>query len=165
MNKISFFNKHKKTNLVSGFTLIELLVVVSIIALLSSVIMSAFGTANQRSKDTAKINALQEVRSALQLYVTDKKYYPSDIKDLVAGKYIASIDQNIKYNSLFLNNTFCPTAPCPSYHLAVSLDGRNNKVLNTDKDINDGNINGKSDTCAGSADNSTLPDLCYDVTP
>ena len=168
MNKRSSFNKNIKTKLVYGFTLIELLVVISIIALLSSVIMSSFSTANQRSRDTAKIKALHEVQSALQLYVTDKKSYPANINDLVTGKYIASIDPSIIYNGLSYNNTgLCSTAPCQSYHLAVPLSRRDYKILDTDKNLDDtklsppGIIVGMSGTCFGGA----FTWLCYDVTP
>jgi prepilin-type N-terminal cleavage/methylation domain-containing protein len=162
---------NKKIKLAYGFTLIELLVVVSIIALLSSLIMSSFGTAQQRGRDTSKIKALHEVQSALQLYVTDKKYYPATSNDLLTGKYIASIDPSIIYEGLNFNNTaLCSIAPCQSYHLAVSLGGKDNKALNTDKDFNDrtfsvpGFINGAVDNCTDGT-TSSVPDLCYDVMP
>ena len=156
-------HKNKK-----GFTLIELLVVISIISLITSVILSFLGESNQKGRDTGKIRAMQEVRSALQLYLTDKGYYPggTDLTPLTTGKYIGSVNSKLKYQGLNSNNSaICAVSPCQSYHLAVILERKDNKVLTVDKDINVTNgIQGRSDTCApGGA--SSNPDLCYDITP
>ena len=120
-----------------GFTLIELLVSISIIALLASVIFSNLGSANQKGRDSRKINDLREVRSALQLYVTDRGSYPSNTSSLIDGSYIKSINPNIKYEGLYLDGSYCSAVPCQSYHLAIPLERTDNKVLTTDKDIDD----------------------------
>ena len=159
-------HKNKK-----GFTLIELLVVISIISLITSVILSFLGESNQKGRDTGKIRAMQEVRSALQLYLTDKGSYPGGVtadmsSALITGKYIGSVNSKLIYQGLNSNNSaICAVSPCQSYHLAVILERKDNKVLTVDKDINVTNgIQGRLDTCApGGA--SSNPDLCYDITP
>lgn len=55
-----------KTN--GGFTLIELLVVISIIALLSSVVMSSLGDARKKADMTRSIQDIKSLMSANELY-------------------------------------------------------------------------------------------------
>ena len=164
-------HKNKK-----GFTLIELLVVISIISLITSVILSFLGESNQKGRDTGKIRAMQEVRSALQLYATEKGYYPvagplglnRGMKFLIDGLYIKSINNNLFYKGLNADSTLCTASPCQSYHLAVPLERKDNKVLTIDKDLNVVNgIQGQLDTCAigGNSPTPPTPDLCYDITP
>lgn len=61
----------------AGFTLIELLVVISIIALLSSVVLSSLNAARAKSRDARRLQDLQQVRVALELYYHDNGAYPS----------------------------------------------------------------------------------------
>jgi prepilin-type N-terminal cleavage/methylation domain-containing protein len=156
-----------------GFTLIELLVVISIISLLTSIILSSLSTSNQKGRDTAKIRAMQEVRSALQLFATEKGYYATTsgppvtrgMYFLTSGGYIKSINKNLFYSPLNANGTLCIVNPCYSYLLAVPLERKDNKVLTFDEDLNViGGIQGRFDTCAIGGNQST-PDLCYDITP
>ena len=59
-----------------GFTLIELLVVIAIIGILSSITLATIQSARVKGRDTERINELREIRNALELYYTDKGYYP-----------------------------------------------------------------------------------------
>ena len=59
-----------------GFTLIELLVVISIIALLSTVIMTAVEDNRIKAKDRALAASAIQLRNALELYKTDNGFYP-----------------------------------------------------------------------------------------
>ncbi len=60
-----------------GFTLIELLVVIAIIAMLSTVVLASLNTARARARDTARIQSLQQLRTALILYYTENGSFPA----------------------------------------------------------------------------------------
>ena len=51
-----------------GFTLIELLVVIAIISLLSSIIFASVSQARAKARDSKRVQALIQVRNALELY-------------------------------------------------------------------------------------------------
>lgn len=68
-------NKNQQFN--SGFTLIELLVVVAIIALLSSVALIGFLSARQKARDAKRLGDMTQMNTALELYYSTNKGYPS----------------------------------------------------------------------------------------
>jgi len=154
-----------------AFTLIELIMVVAIISLLASIVLSSLSTARQRGSDTAKIQAVHELRSALQLYFTDNGSYPGGDQESLAGllsagpkKYIGSIDPRIKYTGTYIDGNTCPSN-CASYHLGIPLAGLDNKALTTDKDIDTSIFRGTVDDCTTFGGFSSTPDKCYDITP
>lgn len=104
-------------NMKKGFTLIELLVVVSIISFLSSITLSSFQDVRTRSKIAAVAMSLHEVKSALQLYSTDKGGFPVALNDLIVKGSISSIDPALSYYPLFNDGNLCDTEPCFSYIL------------------------------------------------
>ncbi len=59
-----------------AFTLIELLVVIAIIALLSAIIFPVFARAREQAARAGDISAMNDLRSALQLYRVDNGGYP-----------------------------------------------------------------------------------------
>ncbi len=82
-----------------GFTLVELLVVLTIIALLASVIFASIGYIQKKSRDTKRIEDIQSIRKALEMYNTGHNRYPvsganllvldGGVSDLVSSALIA----------------------------------------------------------------------------
>ena len=60
--------KAKTYNLKTAFTLIELLVVIAIIGLLSSIVLASLGTARDKAKDAAIMEAMTGIRTSAELY-------------------------------------------------------------------------------------------------
>ncbi len=60
-----------------GFTLIELLVVIAIIALLSSIALIALMSARSKSRDVKRASDMVQMNTALELYFSTFKGYPS----------------------------------------------------------------------------------------
>jgi general secretion pathway protein G len=67
----------KKPNV--GYTLIELLVVISIIAILSSLAMVAYQASRKSARDGRRKADLEQIRSALEMYRSDKGSYPTSL--------------------------------------------------------------------------------------
>ena len=59
-----------------GFTLIELLVVLAIIGLISSFIFVTLGSARERGRDGRRLQDVNQIIKALQLYWSDNGKYP-----------------------------------------------------------------------------------------
>jgi prepilin-type N-terminal cleavage/methylation domain-containing protein len=71
---MKFFGKSlKKTE---GFTLIELLVVIAIIGVLASVIVASINTARKKGRDARRIRDIQEMRNAIELYISANGHAP-----------------------------------------------------------------------------------------
>lgn len=59
-----------------GFTLIELLVVVAIIGILATVVIASVTSARKRGRDARRTRDLQEIRSAIELYISQNGVAP-----------------------------------------------------------------------------------------
>jgi prepilin-type N-terminal cleavage/methylation domain-containing protein len=129
----------KRNNSTKGFTLIELLVVISIIALLSSIVLSSLNNARAKAREAAQKVAIDQTKKALQLYWTDNGSFPADTEALVNGSYISAVDAGVlTYSPLDSNGTECTEGEvCESYDIMpVDLDGGSENI---------------SDPCNGSA--------------
>jgi len=164
--KQKIYQSTKKYN--GGFTLLELIVVIAIIAILSAISIAYLTEAKNRGNDAAKIQAISDIRKALQSYAVDNAGFPPT-SDLLVPKYIASVNSNIYlYEGTDNNgNNQCVASVCPSYHLAVSLQSTGSQVLRSDANlVTTGttlSIDGTKDNCFNGT--SSIPSLCYDVTP
>jgi prepilin-type N-terminal cleavage/methylation domain-containing protein len=159
----------KNTKIKKGFTLIELLVVISIIGMLSSIVLSSLNNAKTKTRDAAKVRAVAELRSALQMYHSENGYFPgTDYSTILTAnsKYIPTIIPGIIYMGLKSDRSACAltnTALCASYHLAIPLERNDNNVLKGDKDTITGTLNGTVNNCVSGT--ASTPDMCYDVEP
>jgi type II secretion system protein G len=59
-----------------GFTLIELMVVISIIGLLASIVLSSLNDVRSKARDTARIQLLRQIETALYSYYSQNGFYP-----------------------------------------------------------------------------------------
>lgn len=59
-----------------GFTILELLIVSFIIALLAALTLTYLADSRQRSRDGKRLQETREIRSALELFYTNKNHYP-----------------------------------------------------------------------------------------
>ncbi len=59
-----------------GFTLIELLVVMAIIAMLASVVLATLTTMQTKSRDTRRLEDVNQLKNALSLYYIDNNGFP-----------------------------------------------------------------------------------------
>lgn len=60
----------------AGFTLLELLVVITIIAILASIILSVFGSVQNRARKVQAVNDMRNTNAAMVAYYTDYQHYP-----------------------------------------------------------------------------------------
>lgn len=65
-----------------GFTLIEILVVISIISILSSILITVTQEPRLKARDARRIQELQQVRRALELYRAEHDLYPVPVDSL-----------------------------------------------------------------------------------
>jgi len=79
MLKIAYFYDSKNR---TGFTLIELLVVIAIIGLLSTLAVVSLQQARQKARDARRVSDIKQITKALELYYSEKGYYPQYIANL-----------------------------------------------------------------------------------
>ncbi len=87
-----------------GFTLIELLVVVSIISLLASVVLASVNSARSKGRDARRLEDLQQIRNALELYANDHNGSYPDLYSY--NTYFWISDNNYPVGGVY------PSPPC-----------------------------------------------------
>jgi len=108
----------------SGFSLIELLVVVSLIGILLVISLPAFSQSRKGSRDAKRKVDLEQIRSALEVYRTDCKTYPSRID---SGQALSGVEDSCKGNQYMAE---VPADPIPSsYVYFYSRGGANSYTL------------------------------------
>lgn len=60
-----------------GFTLVELLVVIAIIGILASTVLASFAPAREKARDARRLQDLNSIRNALELYYATNQQYPA----------------------------------------------------------------------------------------
>lgn len=135
----------------AGFTLIELLVSISIIGILVTIGIASFATVNKQTHDAKRKSDIEQVRSALEMYRSDIKYYPSggcasssctavDVQTLATdlSDYMAAIptDPN-KVQKYWYRATTLVNGLYYGYCLSANLEG----TVPTDTCVPDGEYN------------------------
>ena len=133
-----------RNKFLTGFTLIEILVVVSIIGFLTTIVLVSLNSAKEKAQETAGIQQLKEVKNAINMFYSDKGYYPGgDISvletNLSGGSkiYISEITPNPQLMYFGENNdeSVCTDAECPKYSLTLwdknNAKGYWNNAVNT----------------------------------
>lgn len=67
-----------------GFSLIELLVAISIIAILATIGLASYTSAQKRARDSKRKADLEQIRSALEMHRADENDYPTTAEGLAA---------------------------------------------------------------------------------
>jgi len=151
-----------------GFTLVELLVVIAIIGVLATLVLLQLGSARSKSRDTQRIAAVSQSRSAVEQYFEDN-----------GNKYPVSADWATLCSTLKTAGymSSCPTLAGMSYgynpstsptkfQVAAELENRVS-ALDADADINatvsgwTNGVNGATEAAAGGSC-STATDCYYD---
>lgn len=97
--------KMKIKNNKKGFTLIELMVVIAIVALMSSIVLSALTSTRTKARDTDRIAELRNIEKALHLYsISNNGTVP------IASPSFTVWSDFYSYNS----STLCATAGNPN---------------------------------------------------
>lgn len=68
--------KLQNKKLIGGFTLIELMITMVIIAVLSTIIITALNSGRQKGRDAKRIRNIEEIRKAIELYIATNNVAP-----------------------------------------------------------------------------------------
>jgi len=111
----------------NGFTLIELIVVATIAAILMTIGVVSYTSANIRSRDTKRKSDLEQIRTALEMYRADVGSYPltGNLNILKTKSYMQNIPVDPKDPTYTYNYTCAASADgnCYSYTLSAHLEG------------------------------------------
>ncbi|MBI2009965.1 MAG: type II secretion system protein [Candidatus Chisholmbacteria bacterium] len=138
----SVFDQLRSVDL--GFTLIELLVTITIIGLLTSIGVFSYQSTNRKARDGKRIADLEQIRTALEIYRSDKREYPPDLDTLEVEDYIQSLPEDPKptdFGYEYVPDPANPTDP-RTYELCAHLE----QVADPDNDL----YCGPGNNCGGS---------------
>jgi len=116
-----------------GFTLIELLVVIAIIGLLATVVMTSLNSARKKGRDTRRIEDINQIKSALEMYYDSNGHYPSSTADLATGttKFMSSIPTDPQNSNAY---GYSVNGAGTDYVLSATLEQDSHKALSSDVD-------------------------------
>lgn len=111
-----------------GFTLIEILVTATIIMLLSTIGLFSYQAATRNGRDTKRKSDIEQLRSALEIYKSDKGYYAANTGCTATGAsndfapYISPYPQDPKSSTYQYCYVPIGSAPYTSYTLCAYLE-------------------------------------------
>ncbi|MBI2097171.1 MAG: type II secretion system protein [Candidatus Sungbacteria bacterium] len=142
----AYWKPRPKGRVVTGFTLIELLIVIAIIGLLASIVLSSLSTGRSKSRDAQRVANLQQVRTALELYVNTQppQLYPAgyicgngtqQCTYANLGTLLAPYLSSLPKDPLTGNNyRYCGLNSGNGYILEAVLENNNRTLLDSDLD-------------------------------
>ena len=142
-----------------GFTLVELLVVIAIIGILATLVLLQLGSARAKARDTQRITAVNQIRSAVEQYYEDNGAYPAGITSVLLSKYFSNGTVPVDPGTAVAYN-YCMSGV--KYQIAAELEQKA-AALNSDSDLVQADIGGgtckpgTTEACTAAAD-----DCVYD---
>jgi prepilin-type N-terminal cleavage/methylation domain-containing protein len=113
-----------------GFTLIELLVVISIISLLSSIVMAALTKVRTNARDSARIQTLIQLRTALESYRDANNTYPiTTATPVTSPKWNGNVNGCPFTASWFVYSAALIPGLVPTYYSVEPHDSKENGPL------------------------------------
>jgi prepilin-type N-terminal cleavage/methylation domain-containing protein len=88
-----------------GFTLVELLVTITIIAILASIGLNTYSSAQKKSRDAKRKAHLKQLTDALESYYNDHEQYPDDSSGNILGCGVNAEEECTYGTSVFSNTT------------------------------------------------------------
>jgi general secretion pathway protein G len=97
--------------LARGFTLIEVMIVMVILVLLASISLAIYGTSVRRADEAVLKTNLRTMREVIDAYYADRQEYPQSLDDLVTGRYLDRIPEDITGSTGTWRTTTSDPAP------------------------------------------------------
>ncbi len=91
-----------------GFTLLEILIVLAILGVMAAALIPSIESAMHKSHDTQLVVNLTTLDSAARIYAMENGRAPTDIKELVDGKYVPSKE----YEDIILKKSSTGSKEC-----------------------------------------------------
>jgi len=99
-----------------GFTLIELLVAMAVMAVLMAISLVSYQGAKKSARDGKRKADLEQIRSALEIYRTDCKTYPTSGNfAALQSELVSATNANCRGNSYMSQVPNDPQSPLYSY--------------------------------------------------
>jgi type II secretion system protein G len=142
-----------------GFSLIELLVVIAIIAILTSLGVTSFTTAQKKGRDTQRKSDLKTIQSALQLYYADNNAFPVESAGAIScgawgsamtcsGRtYLGQVPNDPVAGRNYNYKTAACGTTCQNYTLWADLEMDNDPDRNGGTDTSCTSLPGSGDIC------------------
>lgn len=143
-----------------GFTLVELLVVIAIIGILATLVLLQLGAARAKARDTQRITAINQIKSAVEQYYEDTGAYPVNIDDATLSKYFSN-GKTPKDPSTSTAYNYCVSGV--KYQIAAELE-QPAAALRSDADLTQADIGAGvcKDGTADTACTTAADDCVYD---
>lgn len=80
-----------------GFTIVELLIVIVVIAILATLVITAYNGVQQRARDSKRVSDVRAIQTAAEAYQSEKGIYPT-LAQVSATSNIVKLDSTITAN-------------------------------------------------------------------